>query len=102
MESPAALLITNTRKLRENLDKLVFFCDNCSIHRAVVCSELRAKIKFQYNTPYSPFLNPIEELFGAWKHYFRRIKNKEEDTTLRDIIDSALSLKNYSFPGCVK
>ena len=58
-------LINNTEKLNRNLDKMIFFCDNCSVHKVMACKELFAKVRFKYNTPYSPFLNPVEELFGT-------------------------------------
>jgi len=47
--------------------------DNARIHHAIALRDLKLNLNFFYNAPYSPMLNPIEELFGLWKHYIRKI-----------------------------
>ena len=43
--------------------------DNAQIHKSDSLKELRNFIKIQFNAPYSPALNPIEELFSLAKYY---------------------------------
>jgi len=45
--------------------------DNAKIHHAKSIENLRNKINFFFNAPYSPMLNPIEEFFGLTKHNIR-------------------------------
>ena len=45
--------------------------DNASIHHADVLQPFRNKINILFGPPYSPPLNPIEEIFGVWKHHLR-------------------------------
>ena len=54
--------------------------DNASIHKAKSLKHILNNIHVFYGTPYNPFLNPIEEVFGLWKHYMRKkSKDKKED-----------------------
>lgn len=55
------------------MKKVIFFMDNARIHHAIALRDLKLNLNFFYNAPYSPMLNPIEELFGLWKHYIRKI-----------------------------
>ena len=47
----------------------VFFMDNAPVHDKMAIDDLCAKSnqKVEYNAPYSPELNPIENFFGIWK-----------------------------------
>ena len=48
--------------------RYVVIWDNVSFHRAaLVPNWFTAHPRFCYLPPYSPFLNPIEELFSAWR-----------------------------------
>ncbi|XDV52533.1 hypothetical protein PO909_021253 [Leuciscus waleckii] len=66
-----ALIPDDERGLfREDLPKYVVICDNVSFHRSNIIrhwfvTHLRMLIEFL--PPYSPFLNPIEEFFSAWR-----------------------------------
>jgi hypothetical protein len=57
--------------------KLWVISDNCSIHKEkkfVKAVEVKYKEKahFLYLPPYSPFLDPIEEVFAFWKFFYTR------------------------------
>lgn len=46
--------------------------DNASIHRGQAVDDVVAefpKIRLKYNSPWSPFLNPAEQMFSTWKHW---------------------------------
>lgn len=94
-------MINSNQYLKDKVDDIVLFCDNASIHKGKVLNELFSKIEVVYNVPYCPFLNPIEELFGRWKHYFRKRSHFDLEFMTRDIINSALTLKNYLYPAFV-
>ena len=64
-------LIKN-RNLINNLEETYFFCDNASIHKSnFLQHQFFNKVNIMYNCPYSPELNPIEEIFNKWKHLIR-------------------------------
>ena len=52
--------------------------DNASIHHAKILEPLKDRIHICFGPPYSPPLNPIEEIFGLWKHYLRYENFKNE------------------------
>ena len=55
--------------------------DNATIHHGEVVEELfeNRGFLYQYLPPYSPFFNPIENMFAMWKHYVRLSKCENED-----------------------
>ena len=42
-----------------------------------------------YGPVYSPMLNPIELLFGTWKHYVRKLKTRGRTSSLQSIVKSS-------------
>ena len=48
--------------------------DNAPIHKAICLKPLFEKINIFYGPPYSPFLNPIEEIFGVLKIKYKKRK----------------------------
>ena len=46
-----------------------------------------------FNVPYSPFLNPIEELFGLWKHHFRKLNFSNDKDIIFNIKETAKKLQ---------
>ena len=55
--------------------------DNASIHKSDMIKErISSKINIIWNCPYTPDLNPIEMVFGRWKHlvYNQHSKNDVE------------------------
>jgi len=72
--------------------------DNAPIHRAKILDPLRELIKFQFNVAYSPFFNPIEELFSLWKFYFRKDFNPDNNNLLKKIDPAAIRIKVQNIP----
>ena len=57
--------------------KVVFFMDNASIHKSKLFQESFAEdYNVLYNTPYSPHLNAIEQVFSFIKRQVRKIQPK--------------------------
>lgn len=55
--------------------------DNSSVHKEDVVKELcNGRCKYKFLPPYSPNLNPIENIFGIFKKYMK----KELATELRE------------------
>ena len=46
--------------------------DNASIHKAKCLKQFFSKINIFFNSPYSPFCNPIEEFFAGMKYFIRK------------------------------
>ena len=66
-----ALIPDDERGLfREDLPKYVVICDNVSFHRSDIIRQwfvTHPRMLIEFLPPYSPFLNPIEEFFSAWR-----------------------------------
>lgn len=71
----------------------VLFMDNASSHRAINLLPLVDSFHKHMNAGYSPFLNPIEEVFGLWKHYYRKL-NLEGKKSVEELV--CLSAKNLT------
>ena len=63
--------------------------DNARIHHAVIIQPLAERINILFGPPYSPPLNPIEEIFALWKHYLRFEKFDNEIELLKNIVETA-------------
>ncbi len=85
-------LLNNFRDFQENINKYVLFMDNATIHKAKLLKPLLENFQVLYNAPYSPFLNPIEELFGNCKFQFRKRYVQKEKNMLEKILDSVNSI----------
>lgn len=62
-------------KLRtENISRAVVIMDNVPFHKCVEVKQLfeTGPDELMYLPPYSPFLNPIENLFSKWKEIVKR------------------------------
>lgn len=93
-------LINNSERLKSNLRNTYFFMDNATIHKSKIAKGFFENINILYNAPYSPDLNPIENLFGRVKKVFRDLNLKRQDDILINIINSfksvsSLNLYNY-------
>jgi transposase len=85
-----------------NISNAVLIMDNVTFHRV---SSVRGLIEDKGHTllflpPYSPFLNPIENMFSKWKEGVKRGNPSNEDELLRLINSSFLGItelncKNY-------
>jgi transposase len=73
------------RKFGENgINNAILIMDNVPFHK---CREIRERIMASGHTllllpPYSPFLNPIENMFSQWKEKVRRGNPRCEDELL--------------------
>ena len=87
---------------RENVDKALLIMDNVPFHKT---SEIRESVAEVGHTllflpPYSPFLNPIENLFHQWKTIVRLSNPKDEMELDRCMVEATTKitteqLKNY-------
>ena len=59
----------------------IFIADNARIHHYSGVKELIAslQLKVVYLPPYSPFLNPIKNIFSVWKNLVIRGEAKSEN-----------------------
>ena len=78
----------------------VLVMDNVAFHK---CNEVKECItqhinaRLLYLPPYSPFLNPIENMFSKWKNIVRRA-NPENENDLMTAIENGASL--ITFQDC--
>ena len=77
----------------------VFVMDNVRTHKALAVEDLLKEITVCYTAPYSPFLNPIEELFSTWKHYFRILMHNQDGSVVSNICASSLRLTQKKIIG---
>ena len=75
---------------REQVQQAVVVMDNVPFHKSAAIRQLIAQHghRCEYLPPYSPFLNPIENLFSQWKSMVRR-RNCQNEEDLREAIRSA-------------
>ena len=90
-------------KLRENgISNAILIMDNVPFHK---CREVRERIVEAGHSllllpPYSPFLNPIEDMFAQWKEKVKR-ENPRSEEELLELIDrkfgeiTSLNCRNY-------
>ena len=62
-----ANLINQHQYIKNNLKNFVFYHDNARIHHAKILKDFFSYINIFYCPAYSPFLNPIEEVFFNFK-----------------------------------
>ena len=67
--------------------------DNCSIHHANTVQELfeDAGIVLIYLPPYSPDLNPIEEVFHSVKSYLKAHEELVDVVRIESLVQSAFN-----------
>jgi len=75
--------------IQERRNDFFLFLDNASSHKAGAIKNLLKQFNLCYSAPYSPFLNPIEEMFSTWKHYFRKLMHDSNDTCVNNICISS-------------
>ena len=89
-------------KLREkNLNNCVFIADNVSFHKTNIIRKLFNNYGHTiiYLPPYSPFLNPIENLFSKWKEEVRQRRADNEVNLLRLINDVSYLISEENCSG---
>jgi transposase len=83
---------------KKYFSKWVFVFDNASIHKGGEYKEqLLSKITCINLAPYSPFLNPIEEVFALWKRAVRSSKVEIVDQLVYGIATEGHKLKASHF-----
>ena len=92
------------RLAQKNITTGVLVMDNVRFHHSVRVKELiEAQVGFKilFLPPYSPFLNPIENMFSKWKNIVKR-GNPVNEEMLIDMIDNGSDMitrtdcENYS------
>lgn len=86
-------LLLNNSDILEDIGRYVFVLDNASIHKADNIKILLSFILMQFLSRYSPFLNPIEELFSQWKHFFKNLFSKSLSQVVYNIYKSSENLE---------
>ena len=71
----------------KGLKNVIIIMDNASFHK---CTEIRDLItnaghELKFLPPYSPFFNPIENMFAQWKNIVRNLGPKDEDELMNAI-----------------
>ena len=93
--SDRAVFEASFRSVMKSYDDLgvlaVFWCDNCSIHNGINQLVEGSRHCVVFNAPYSPELNPIENVFGIWK------RRAEESIRVWDGLDEFLRKIKTSF-----
>ena len=84
----------------EGIKGAIFVFDNLSFHKS---EDIRLMIennghKLQLLPPYSPFLNPIENMFSKWKQYVKSQKPKSEEELMRYIEEG---IRTISAENCL-
>lgn len=71
----------------DNLQNQVIICDNVAFHKMAQIRELVKNNNHElfFLPPYSPQLNPIEEVFAAWKEHIRSSNCQNNEQLLRTI-----------------
>ena len=94
--------ITFFRELLDECDNRdiidpIFILDDARIHHYSGFKEfvLERDVKIKYLPPYSPFLNPIENVFSKWKNFVIR-GNASNESELNLLIDGGFNSINSS------
>jgi hypothetical protein len=72
--------------------KLLVIADNCSIHKErrfvqTICGKWKDNVEFEFLPPYSPFLDPCEEIFSVWKYFYCEELAKLRATTVYGVCE---------------
>lgn len=81
-------IIERQIEIGENLEKVVFVLDNCSIHRShIMQQKILSQVYILYLAPYSPFLNAIE---WFWSNLKQKLFKKQRPTK-KEIMKGAIT-----------
>lgn len=84
-------------KLRERyLSNMLIICDNVPFHKSVIINNIIAENghKLIFLPPYSPQLNPIEEVFSSWKERIRSLNCENHDSLFQAIHNSSAHISS--------
>ena len=75
--------------------------DNVRFHKTVEIRNILAErnVSFDFLPPYSPFLNPIENMFSKWKNFVARISPKNESELVDGIKNGSSLISNEDCDG---
>lgn len=86
--------------LDSSISNAILIMDNVPFHRSaeIMNIVLQAGHQIKFLPPYSPFLNPIENMFSQWKQLVRaeRPRNEDELILIIDTVFSQISVENCS------
>ena len=88
VESFISFLRSFIQKLQSNnINNAIFIMDNVPFHKSQQIKNFILERGYQYNylSSYSPFLNPIENLFSKWKDYTKRLNSNNEEELIAGI-----------------
>ena len=95
-------LIDSNEIIKNNLENYVFCMDNARIHAAKAINHILLRLNTFYLPPYSPFLNPIEEVFGLWKFIVRKTNRPKLDDLLKAIIDASKQISKEHMKAYIR
>lgn len=90
-------LLSKNPDVRNDLANHIFFMDNCSIHTANALRLFSKYLNIQFNAPYTPFLNPIEEIFSVWKYEIRKLNVDRLSNITKNIVKAAKFIARRHF-----
>ncbi|XP_061504544.1 uncharacterized protein LOC133393317 [Anopheles gambiae] len=75
----------------KNINRSYLIMDNVAFHKSQSVQEAIGTVidKPLYLPPYSPFLNPIENMFSKWKNYVKRSNCTNHDQLMEAICNGA-------------
>jgi transposase len=82
-------------KLRDlNFPCAMLIMDNVAFHKSLEVREVieLSEFNFMFLPPYSPFLNPIENMFSKWKNMVKRSNPCNEEDLMNSITSSVLTI----------
>jgi transposase len=85
-------LINSIEQLHMN--NCILIMDNVAFHKAAAIQEMVQSKghRLQFLPPYSPFLNPIEELFAQWKAIVKGACPETPDDLFKAVVDGCNSI----------
>ncbi|KRH93137.1 hypothetical protein M153_14410002817, partial [Pseudoloma neurophilia] len=83
---------------RDGLRNQIIVIDNVRFHHSSNIRELilRAGHRLLYLPPYSPFLNPIENLFSKWKEIIQQMAPNNEQDLFSAINTASTQISNQN------
>ena len=92
------------RMTTSNISEAVFVMDNVPFHKCSIISEIitAAGHRVMYLPPYSPFLNPIENMFSKWKQHVRSLRAQNEAQLLLNIENAANTISEDDCKNCYR
>lgn len=77
----------------KNQGPVVFWMDNARIHEHAIQKFQNSKHKVIFNAPYSPEMNPIENIFGIWKEKIpKEVVQFESEVDLLELIQKTFQM----------